>query len=369
MKDCILLPYTFSKISDYETVIVTAQKEEFTYLTHLPNIKVQIVPPADTLEQWSEYVFNYIKENYSSIDILFCFGSYQANIRGVPLYKELRPNGKVILKLDINSRWADNLSLNNPDLRKMYENCDLITCESKKMKKLLSEKWPYKIEYVVNGFLEDVMVSGAVSYQEKENVILTVGKIGTEQKANHILVDAFVKCADKYPTWKLKLIGSIEPDFLPYINEIYQKNPKLRDRILLTGKISDKSALNEEYKRAKIFALSSIFEGGTPNVFIEAARNGCYMVSSRIDAVDEITNWERCGKSFSIGDTEGLTAIFNEILSDDYDKLFKDSFFRIQEYCRRYYDYKKIVRKLEYLLEQEEEIQDCIAEGVYNNAT
>ena len=48
-------------------------------------------------------------------------------IKGLSPYIKSFVRGKVILKLDINSGWADKLSLAIPQLREMYENCDLIT--------------------------------------------------------------------------------------------------------------------------------------------------------------------------------------------------------------------------------------------------
>lgn len=351
LKDCILIPYTFSKLYDFETVIVTAQREEYTYFDLLPGLLTEIVPAVESMEQWIEFICNYIKNNYQKIDILFCFGSYDSNCNIVPLYKSLRSDGKVILKLDINSGWADRLSMHNSGLRVMYENCDLITCESKKMKKLLSGKWPYRIEYIVNGYLEDVLKVLPVSYEEKEKIILTVGRIGSQQKANDVLLEAFAKCAGRYSEWKLRLAGSIEPEFRSYIEEFFLRYPKLKNRIYFTGKITDRELLNEEYKRAKIFALTSLTEGGTPNVFVEAARHGCYMISSDVDAADEITNWGKCGKKFLTGDIEGLVRILDEVMEEDFEPVLKQSFCEVKEYCRRYYDYKKMVRKMMHLLQ------------------
>lgn len=354
MKDCILIPYAFYKTYGLQATIVTAQKEEYTYLKLLPGLVTEIVPPTETLKQWGDFACDYIINNYHKIDILFCFGSYDTNCRIISEYKRLRSDGKVILKLDMNSNWADKLDLNRVELRKMYENCELITCESKRVKKFLSRKWPYKIEYVVNGYLEGIFHYFRAVYEEKEDIILTVGRIGIKEKANHILVEAFIKCANKFPQWNLRLVGSVEPSFQEYMKQIYTKYPEMRDRIQLTGKITDKERLNEEYKRAKIFALTSVGEGGTPNVFAEAALNGCFMVTSDIDAADEFTNWGKCGRRFPVNDVEGLVEIFEEILNDDFKPILNQSFYEIQEYCRRYFNYTIIVRKLMHLLKLKE---------------
>ncbi len=357
MKDCILLPYTFQKVYDFQTVIVTAKREEYTYLQLLPGLQVEIIPAVETMEQWIAFACSYVKQAYEEIDILFCFGSYDTNKYIIPLYKKLRPGGIVILKLDINIIWADRLTLSDSKLQEMYESCDLITCESKRMKKYLSEKWPYRIDYVVNGYMDDIASHYGVRYDEKENTIITVGRLGTQQKANHILVEAFARCAHRHPKWLMKLVGSIEPDFQKYMDEFYIRYPKLVDRVILAGKILDRKQLNEEYRKAKVFAMTSLMEGGTPNVFSEAASNGCYIISSDIEAIDEMTNWGKCGRSFPINDIDSLTEVLDEVLNESYEAVLQQACGHIQEYHRRYFDYKKMVKKMMHLLELEEKVE------------
>jgi glycosyltransferase involved in cell wall biosynthesis len=337
---------------------VTAKKEEYTYLDLLPGLEIDIQPATTNMEKWTEQCCNYVKENYHKIDILFCFGSYTSYTKIVPLYKSLRRDGKVILKLDANSGWLDKISMENESYRNLYNNCSVITCESKKLKRLLSRKWPYKIDYVVNGYL-DIEKSNdyleKTSYCSKENIILTVGRIGTPQKANHILLEAFAMCSNELNGWKLKLVGSIEPEFEPYIESYFKHFPYLRDKVIFTGKIKDKGLLNEEYRKAKIFAMSSVYEGGTPNVFIEAARYGCYMICSDFDAADEFTNHRKCGEIFEINNTFKLRDILLKISKPEYEAVFQSNFYEIQKYRERYFNYEVMVKKLMHLLQIGEE--------------
>lgn len=349
MKDCILIPYTFYQLYAIEPVIVTAQREPYTYRDLLPGLTVDIQnsPESDSIQLWIVQMKEYIRTHIQDMDLLFCFGCYELTQAIVPYYKQLKPDGHVILKLDMNSGWEDHMSMRDESLNLMLSHCTLITCEGKKLKHLLSQKWPYEIDYVTNGCLPN---SDHVAYKEKENIILTVGRIGTEQKANEVLLEAFAACADEFSDWTLRLIGPVEQHFQSYITQYYERFPHLSDRVIFTGRILDKDKLKAEYRRAKIFAMTSTVEGGTPNVFSEAAQNGCYMVCSEIDAADEFTNWQHCGKEFPIGDATSLTALLREILDPDYDKNIQKCCENVQIYCHRYFDYTLSVKKMMHLL-------------------
>ncbi|MEM5011603.1 glycosyltransferase family 4 protein [Niallia taxi] len=347
MKDCCLIPYMFHKYLGYRAVIVTARKEEYTYLDILKGLNLEILKTPNDLDEWIRLCCDFISENYKKIDVMFCFGAYPAHSDMVSHYKRLRPDGKVILKLDANIYWVDRIPFKDEKFRIFLGKCDVITVESKKLKQHLSKKWPYKIDYVPNG-TPGLTTNRRIDFTEKENTILTVGRIGTEQKANEILMESFRRIANSLPQWKVKLIGSIEESFKPYIDNFFKRYPYLKERIIFTGKILDKDILEDEYRKAKIFALTSILEGGTPNVWIEAARNGCYIICSEIDAVDEATNWGKCGKSFGINNVIQLSNILLEVCNDE--SYFARGCYDIQDYQDRFFNYEKMVYKLDHLV-------------------
>ncbi|RED83986.1 glycosyltransferase family 4 protein [Cohnella phaseoli] len=347
MKDCCLVPYMFHRYLGYRTVIVTAQKEEYTYQQLLSGLELEILRTPQDLNEWVEVCCEYISEHFHKIDVMFCFGAYASHIEMVRRYKQLRPDGKVILKLDANLYWQDRIAFREAGYEEFLGNCDLITVESKKLKQHLSRKWPYIIDYVPNASA-DFVPRKRTEYSEKENTILTVGRIGTRQKANEILMESFRLIADSIPDWKVKLVGVIEESFRPYIEDFFSESPHLRDRVIFTEKIMDKDILENEYKKAKVFALTSEFEGGTPNVWVEAARNGCYMICSEIDAVGEATNWGECGKSFEVSNIRQLSRILLEICNDE--SYFARGCYDIQEYQERFFSYEKIVYKLNHLI-------------------
>lgn len=126
-------------------------------------------------------------------------------------------------------------------------------------------------------------------------------------------MEAFAAASPEIPEWSLRLVGSMEEEFEGYVAQFFERHPHLRQRVVFTGKISDKTELKKEYQRAKIFAITSTLEGGTPNVFAEAAGFGCYMVCSEIDAAGEFTDWGNCGMTFETGSIE------DRVVSDRYE--------------------------------------------------
>lgn len=77
-----------------------------------------------------------------------------------------------------------------------------------------------------------------VSFSSKENLIITVGRIGSKQKANEVMFDALDQVDMK--NWKFVLIGPIEEDFKIKYNIFIERNPDKKDKVILLGSIGDK---------------------------------------------------------------------------------------------------------------------------------
>lgn len=353
LKDCCLIPYTFHKYLGYRSVIVTAKGCEYTNLRLAEGLELDLQPMPENCsdrmacEEWLVTCIDYIDREYRNIDVLFGFGLYPIFPKLVREYKRLRPDGKVILKLNANTFWMDRINYENEEIAYALKNCNVVSCESKKLQKFLSERWNVKIDYITNGSVKYIETEPP-RIEQKENTILTVGRIGTEQKANDIMLEAFAKASGRIPDWKMKLIGGVEPSFESYIEDYFGRYPQLRERVIFAGRQNDKYILESEYQKAKIFVLSSRVEGGTPNVWTEAARNGCYMICSDIDAVDEFIGFGSCGRKFDVGNVSQLSEIFEQVCTDK--KLIADTFEKSILFNERFFDYKRAVFKLEHLM-------------------
>ncbi len=227
------------------------------------------------------------------------------------------------------------------------DRCDVIATSCHSMQKHLNEKWPWKIEYIPNGYYGFKGHQEEPAFQEKENIILNVGRLGTEQKATEVLLEAFAKIADKVPGWRLHLAGSVEDRFQTYIKEYFLRYPELSERVCFIGAITDREKLSEEYRTDKIFALTSTLEGGTPNVIAEALHAGCAIAVTKIDAFEDATDYGRCGRSAQIGDVDGFAEILYQLCTDeDLEQLSRHAY----EYSRTDFDMEKIVARVNELL-------------------
>lgn len=86
-----------------------------------------------------------------------------------------------------------------------------------------------------------------------QNIILNVGRL-TDQKAQHILIEAFALLADKYPKWVVRIVG--EGELLEDLKILTQKL-NMANRIIFAGTTSN---IDAEYSKANIFALPSSYE-------------------------------------------------------------------------------------------------------------
>jgi glycosyltransferase involved in cell wall biosynthesis len=279
------------------------------------------------------------------MDVLIMRGLYPATCHILQTYKKKRRDGKVYLYLDANFYWMDNIPWTLPIVFRTLDACNVISTSCWKMANFLNKKWPdFIVEHIPNGFYG----KPGKRNSPKENIILTVGRIGTKQKANEILLLAFAIAADELYNWKLRLAGPVESEFSTFTDMYFKKFPHLKKRVEFLGNITDKEKLYQEYAKAKIFALTSIFEGGAPNVVAEALFHGCYTITSDVDAANDITNNKNCGQIFPIGDSNALAKILLKICPDK--KLLQNAPQKSIQFAKSHYDWDLTVNRINHLL-------------------
>ena len=343
-KNCGVLPYIFYKNFGFHAVMVTGHPGEFPALdTYVRGMRMDILPsPSDAAH------IQYIEEHAADIDVFVMHSPFPMYLPLLKRYKELRPDGKIYLELDANSLWMDNMPCDVPSFRHMLGMCDVIGASCRRIQRYLMAKWHVDIDFLPNGFYNFAGMNLAVDFAAKENIILTVGRIGTRQKQNEVLLEAFAMVADKIPDWRVELVGNIDPTFHGYIEQYFVTHPELKNRVLFRGAIQDKAKLMNLYKKAKIFALTSELEGGAPNVAAEALYGGCYMITSGIDAADDMIDEGRCGDVFPLYDARALSAILTRVCNDP--SRLAEGGQRALVYGHKYFDFEKIAARLHYLL-------------------
>jgi glycosyltransferase involved in cell wall biosynthesis len=162
---------------------------------------------------------------------------------------------------------------------------DIVSVESTWIKNDLNKYFRTdKIICIPNGIDFD----GALSGNNRENIILTVGRLGMRQKATDILLQSFKNSEVLHKKWKLILVGDVAQEFQNYIDDFFAENPLMKDKIEFTGKISDKKVLEEYYLKSKVFAMPSRWEGFTL-AMLEALSYGCYFVGTdKIAPIDDV---------------------------------------------------------------------------------
>lgn len=309
MKDVGMIPYILHRYYNYDSTIVCYENGDYPYLKEITKgLKVEFLEKRIENRKDNAYDasildgISYLDKHAKQIDILHVFHLSDRTLPWINLFKKLNPKGKVYLKLDSNE---ESKKLILPvSIISTLRLCDLVSVETKELYEHLNKQWPLKIEYIPNGFY-DYGRRENVSFEEKENIICTAGSIGSHKKRHDILIEAFGLAYPHITNWKLKLIGSIDPQFHSYLSKYFEKYPHLREQIIFTGKITDRNQLENEYKKAKIFCLSSISEG-FPLVFTESARNGCFIISTNVFAARDVTDNKKFGDIVEINNIQQL---------------------------------------------------------------
>lgn len=342
-KDVGLIPIVFQNNLNYNCNFlcnwIVDPKDE----VHKNNMQVILI---DTEETTTSVLKN--------TDILMLYGIYDYNLEMITKYKRIKPEGKIYLKLDMNIHWLKNIQMTD-NLIEALNSCTLISVECRSLEKYIKEHWPVKVEYIPNGYYD--FSGSTLNYEDKENTIITVGRLGSHQKATEVLLQAFRLASLELKDWKLKLIGGIEDSFRSYIEEFFENNPEMKNRVIFTDKITDRKLLEVEYEKAKVFCLSSRYEG-FPNVFPEAAIKGCYIVSSDIDPAYDATNNKKFGSMFSIDDFEELSRVLINVCSNE--ELLKGTSSDIQKYTKENFNWISLCERIEYYLNMPLNYRDLI---------
>ena len=119
----------------------------------------------------------------------------------------------------------------------------------------------------------------------KENIILYVGRLNIIQKRVDLLLQIWQKLHNKLPDWQFWVVGDgPEKEFMKNF---------CKENNLTNVKFFGKNKPDEFYKKAKIFHLTSAFEG-FGNVLVEAQSYGCVPIlfNSYSAALDIVTHNE-----------------------------------------------------------------------------
>ena len=243
-KDVVLVPYYLGQALGYQVEICCGYSEEIaTQISKRQKKDLHFVRRPlgyKPLQRIPIYV-KYLWQNASRINLLMCFHWRLETFVNILLYKILNRDGLIYVKLDTESgkEWdLSRCSFIGRTIRKIiYNSClskvNVISCETSQPynslchNKYFGDQLRKKLVLMPNAFDEahlNILRIKERMYDEKENLMITVGRLGTSQKNTEMLLKALEDVDLK--EWKFETVlaanstGKVGtmwecPDFFP----------------------------------------------------------------------------------------------------------------------------------------------------------
>jgi glycosyltransferase involved in cell wall biosynthesis len=240
-------------------------------------------------------------------------------------YKYYHPKGKLYLKLDAYNahlaepkRYAKSVLKNGlfRFLEKRFlKKVDLVSVENKTGLELAKRQYPgiaHKIQYIPNGCNDLYLETHFEEIVPKENTILSVGRMGGEDKNYELVLRALPNL--KLSGWKMILVGPMSETFENKWKTELAKNPSLSEVINFLGPIYDRPVLYSLYQKSKVFFLPSRFESFGIS-FTEAMYFGNVLVGHKgMSAYDDLTQNGAFGTYYEDNDAESFSRAILEAM-------------------------------------------------------
>jgi glycosyltransferase involved in cell wall biosynthesis len=162
------------------------------------------------------------------------------------------------------------------------------------LKKIVFSK--KKISLIYNPYLVKINKKNVIS--QRKDIILNIGRF-CKQKNQIQLIDAFDNFKQRYPNFKLFLVGDgyKKRNILKYI-----KVKKLQKKVIIK-KWSEN--LRDYYLKSKFFVLSSLYEG-LPNVLIDSINYKLPIVSTKVSGAEDILMGNKGGYLAEVNNKNSL---------------------------------------------------------------
>jgi len=361
-KDLGQIPYFLHKAYGYDSTIVCYKNSEHynNINGEVKGLKIDFIENTGRVSFLEKGVLKYIYKNAKQIDVLnlYIFSKFTF-VYGI-LYKMINPKGFLFLKLDgYNETFAEGNKISHSTNgiknkvlkyleKKLLSKVDLITIENQEGEKLVQKMYPAiasKVMYLAVGvndlYLGDVF-NKQKSFKEKENIILTVGRVGEEIKNQKMILRALTKTDMK--NWKMVFVGPVNDNFKVYFDKLSAEFPQLKEKVIFTGNISNRVELYEWYNKSKIFCMTSLKESFCHSIG-EALYFGNYIIGTEgIMSMKDITDNGKYGVTLKSDDDVALAAAFQKMIDDDAQLsiLYPD----IVNFSRQHFVWSKIIDKV-----------------------
>ena len=313
-----------------------------------------------------KFLFKYGKK----IDVLHRFHYYPQTMVYVIIYKIINPKGIAYVTIDNDleglkiypysllfkhsANFIRNFIAYNIIEPLFLKKVDLLSNETRQgteRLKNLYKKYANKFFYQPYGIDETFIKERNIrvkNFEEKENIILHVARIGAPEKNQKMLLEAISKV--NLGDWRVIIAGPYEEadEFLKFVDEFFKKYPHLKEKITFLGNIEDREQLYNLYNRAKIFVMTSNFES-FGLVMVEAGYFGNYVLTTNVISAMDITDNEKCGDVVPIGDVETFARKLQYAI--DHPEYIKEKAERMKTHVRNNFLWEKVVDRLQEQIE------------------
>lgn len=295
-KEVFMVPYYLGKINNMNVKIVCPETESNKELGNkidgVELIKIANKGKANSNSFYlNRKVLTYLLKNARQIDLFLCFHAYYPVIFLAFIYRILNKRGLIYNRADGGGSlvtYRRRMLLKKKIHRFFFKIINYISFEGNAIYSRaidIHSMYRSKMLLIPNGFNEDkFQASGIIikDLNQKENIILSVGRLGSHQKNTEMLLR--IAETINLKNWTILLIGPIEEheqNFKLKIEDFYKKNPQLKDKVIFKGPIYDKNELWKYYNKTKVFLMTSR-EEGYANVYCEAYRFSNYILSTDV---------------------------------------------------------------------------------------
>jgi GalNAc-alpha-(1->4)-GalNAc-alpha-(1->3)-diNAcBac-PP-undecaprenol alpha-1,4-N-acetyl-D-galactosaminyltransferase len=324
-KDMFLVP---KYLSDYlganGEIVYPIWKENSEFESEYRGVKLT---PIRSLSKYYCTIWNekemawWLIKNAKKIDVLCLFWLNHRNIVFAKIYKVLNPLGICYVKGDLGN--TDFSKTSNRGVKFYFKNfftkaVDIYSVETEAnyneiLNGALGDHLSKSTVFMSNGFDIDLFEKFNITkreFIEKENLLITVGRLGTIQKNNEMMLCALDGVDMK--DWKFMLVGDIDEQFLDIFNDFILRNPDKKNKVILLGSIYEREKLFDLYNKSKVFLLTSNWEG-MANVFPESLAFGNYIITTDVSAAIEISDNGKLGKVIAAGDIDSLRVALGDV--------------------------------------------------------
>ena len=194
-----------------------------------------------------------------------------------------------------------------------------------------SPKLTQKIRVVPYPAPRSTIEAGPPSINKREKTILFVGRVHPE-KGVHVLVGAFASEARTvFAEWKLMIVGPTEKKFGgggdSYLASLKSSAEKADGNVIFAGAIFDPIALEQTFRRARLFIYPSLADRGESFGLapLEAMTHGCAVIVSNLDCFRDFVQERETGFIFDHHAKSASEALREKIANVIVDETLLDS--------------------------------------------